>query len=146
MYFFHMVAYSYLDHHWTGLCKASRDASTPQAAYMRSVAKVHNLTTKTKRHVLVSALMVWTLHGYTPVDKKKFKECQSAVTYHRGIGGYVYHIGRVWGREVLLLRPSVCRHNRNDLLLLLQMLKGTPLVIRANACLGARKFNAARHK
>ena len=44
LYFFQMVAYSYLDHHWTGLCKASRDASTPQAAYMRSVAKVHNLT------------------------------------------------------------------------------------------------------
>lgn len=67
-----MVTYSDLYRHWMRLCKASFDASTPDAAYMRSAAKEHNLISKTKGHALVSATMVWTLHGYTPADQKKF--------------------------------------------------------------------------
>ncbi len=105
--FYQLMAYADLHAHWTDLCNRSVNKSSPESTHMRSVAAEHGLTSKEKGDSLVSAFMVWTLHGCSPVtDAAKFHSYRGTITYHHRVGRVTHLIRELWGKEMLLLLPK----------------------------------------
>ncbi len=105
--FYQLMAYADLHAHWTDLCNRSITKSSPESVYMRAVALEHGLTTKERGDSLVSAFMVWTLHGCSPVtDAAQFKSLRDTITYHHTVGRVTHYIRGTWGKEMLLLLPK----------------------------------------